>query len=61
MSSIVVFLNQVLFELGRVKWPTRRELVMYGITVFFVVLVSAVMLGIMDAFFGYLVKLFIDW
>jgi len=61
VSIIVRFFYEVLYELKKVKWPTYRELIVYGITVFWVVLVAAVMLGAMDLFFGYLIRSFIGW
>lgn len=61
MTNIIRFFNEVAYELGKVKWPTRKDLVVYGVTVFFVVLVAAVMLGFMDVLFGHLVKGFLGW
>jgi preprotein translocase subunit SecE len=61
VTNIIRFFNEVAYELGKVKWPTRKDLVVYGITVFFVVLVSAAMLGFMDIIFRYLVTGFLGW
>ncbi|MFT3661197.1 MAG: preprotein translocase subunit SecE [Gordonia sp. (in: high G+C Gram-positive bacteria)] len=44
---IWVFLTQVVGELKKVIWPTRREMVVYGIGVLvFVALVTAVITGL---------------
>jgi preprotein translocase SecE subunit len=61
VSKVVNFFYEVLFELRKVKWPTQRELFIYGLTVFWVVLISALMLGAMDVFFGPLIEVFLDW
>jgi preprotein translocase SecE subunit len=61
VSKVVSFFYEVLFELKKIKWPTQRELLIYGWTVFWVVVVSALMLGAMDLFFGHLIQVFIGW
>lgn len=60
-SDIARLLNEVVFELGNVKWPTQKELGVYGLIVFVVVLVSSVMLSVMDFGFGYLVQALLVW
>ena len=61
MSYIIKFFNEVAFELSNVKWPTKQELFIYGLTVFFVVLVSSIILSVMDFSFGYLVQTMLLW
>ena len=46
------FYRQVVAELRKVIWPTRRELITYTIVVLFFVAALTVIVAILDALFG---------
>ena len=56
MSKIIKFLNEVVYELASVKWPTRRDLLVYGFIVCCMVFISAIIVSIMDIGFNFLVQ-----
>jgi preprotein translocase subunit SecE len=56
MSKILTFVNEVRAELKRVTWPTKDELIGSTIIVCILVIVFAIILGSMDAFFTFLIK-----
>ena len=59
-KSVATFFKEVLAELKKVNWPTRKELVSYSVVVaVFIVLMSAV-LFVMDTAFGYLLDLILS-
>lgn len=56
MNKLVGFINGVKAEIGKVSWPSRDELVGSTVIVLIVVIVVAVILGIMDASFAYVIR-----
>lgn len=55
MNKVMMFFNEVKAELKKVTWPSRDELVGATIIVCIVVVIFAVLLGTMDAFFSYII------
>ena len=60
MNKILTFFSEVKAELHKVSWPSRDELVGSAIIVCIVVAIFAAILGSMDAFFSYVIKLVIS-
>ena len=52
IRSIGTFYKQVVAELRKVIWPTRKELIAYTTVVVVFVLVMIVIVAILDFFFG---------
>lgn len=59
MTSITTFLAEVRVELGRVAWPTRRQLAVYTAVVLGVSFALAIFLGALDAGFAAALNLII--
>jgi preprotein translocase SecE subunit len=53
------FMNEVMLELSRVTWPTQKETTSATIVVIIMVLISGAILGLLDYFWTYLMKLVI--
>lgn len=51
-ARIGKFFKDVLGELKKVTWPSRKELVSYTLTVLAFVAVMAVIVGVLDFLFG---------
>ena len=52
-ARLVLFLRQVLDELGKVVTPTRKELVNYTLVVLVFVLIMMAFVSVLDLFFGW--------
>ena len=52
IRSIGTFYRQVIAELRKVIWPTRKELVTYTTVVVFFVFVMVAIVGVFDLVFG---------
>jgi preprotein translocase subunit SecE len=50
-SRLALFIRQVIAELRKVIWPTRKELIAYTIVVVFFVLVMAGIIALYDFLF----------
>lgn len=50
------FINESIVEAKRVVWPTRKETIQMTITVFVLVAVMAVFLGLVDITFSYMIN-----
>ena len=50
------FINESIVEAKRVVWPTRKETIQMTITVFVLVSVMAVFLGLVDITFSYMIN-----
>ena len=50
------FINESIVEAKRVVWPTRKETIQMTITVFILVAVMAVFLGLVDITFSYMIN-----
>lgn len=59
MNSILTFLKEVRIELAKVSWPTNKQIVLYTIIVIGVSLFFAVILGVLDIFYEFLVNKFL--
>ena len=59
IGKVKLYLNEILFELKKITWPKREELLGATIIVCILVVVFAVILGGMDTAFGYLIRRFI--
>lgn len=57
VTKIIKFFYEVLAELRLVKWPSRRDLLIYSSVVVFVVIIAAIILSGMDYCFAYLIRL----
>jgi len=55
-KSANTFTNEVASELERVTWPTQKETASATTIVIVMVLISGVVLGVLDYFWGYLLK-----
>jgi len=58
-KRLIIFLKEVLFELKRVNWLTRREVFRYTIIVIAFSLAVSAFLGGLDYIFATLIKKFI--
>lgn len=56
VERISRYLHEVWVELGRVEWPSRRELVSMTLVVIVVLLITAVYLGFFDYVYTWLIK-----
>lgn len=59
MNSILTFLKEVRTELAKVSWPTNKQIALYTIVVIGVSLFFAVILGVLDIFYEFLVNKFL--
>ena len=59
MEKIITFLKEVKVELAKVSWPTRKQTTMYTLIVIGVSLFFAVILGVLDIFYEFLVNKFL--
>ena len=59
MDSVFTFLREVRAELGKVTWPSRRQMVLYTAVVLGLCLAFALYLGGIDALASFLVGKFI--
>ena len=56
VGKMMTYLNEVKFELKKIVWPKRDELLGATIIVCMLVVVFAVILGGMDTAFGFLIR-----
>lgn len=59
MNKITNFLKEVRVELSKVTWPTRKQTVFYTIVVIGLSLFFAVILGLLDLLYEFLVNKFL--
>jgi len=59
MERILTFLKEVKVELAKVSWPTRKQTAIYTLIVIGVSLFFAVILGVLDIFYEFLVNKFL--
>ena len=59
MDKILTFLKEVKIELAKVSWPTNKQIVLYTVIVIGVSLFFAVILGVLDIFYEFLVNKFL--
>jgi preprotein translocase subunit SecE len=59
MNRLITFLKEVRVELGKVSWPTRRQLSVYTGVVIGICLFFAIYLGALDSLFAWLLNLLI--
>lgn len=59
MSNILTFLKEVKVELAKVSWPTKRQTVIFTLVVIGVSLFFAVILGVLDIFYEFLIDKFL--
>lgn len=59
MNSILTFLKEVRVELAKVSWPTNKQIAIYTAIVIGVSLFFAVILGVLDIFYEFLVNKFL--
>ena len=59
MEKILTFLKEVRTELAKVSWPTNKQIVLYTLIVIGVSLFFAVILGVLDIFYEFLVNKFL--
>ena len=52
-SKIITFFKEARRELGKVVWPSRREIVVHTIVVISISLVMAVVFGVLDLVFTF--------
>ncbi|HXV27213.1 MAG TPA: preprotein translocase subunit SecE [Candidatus Paceibacterota bacterium] len=60
MTGVLQFLREVRVELGKVAWPTRRQLVNYTLIVLGASLVMAAFLGGLDALFAFILGIIVN-
>lgn len=56
-KSPVVFIREVIAELKKVTWPSRKEITSYSVVVVVFIIVMAGILFVMDSVFGSLLDL----
>jgi len=59
MNKIVTFLKEVRVELAKVSWPTKQQTAKFTLVVIGVSLFFAVVLGVLDIFYEFLVDKFL--
>lgn len=59
LSKILTFLKEVKIELAKVSWPTNKQTALYTVVVIGVSLFFAVILGVLDVFYEFLVNKFL--
>ena len=59
MNKITNFLKEVKVELAKVSWPTRKEIVIYTAVVIGLSLFFAVILGVLDVIYEFLINKFL--
>lgn len=59
MNKITNFLKEVRVELSKVTWPTQKQTVFYTIVVIGLSLFFAVILGLLDLLYEFLVNKFL--
>lgn len=59
LSKILTFLKEVRIELAKVSWPTNKQIVLYTVVVIGVSLFLALILGVLDIFYEFLVNKFV--
>lgn len=59
MNRILTFLKEVRVELAKVSWPTNKQIAIYTAIVIGVSLFFAVILGVLDIFYEFLVNKFL--
>ncbi|NOT16188.1 MAG: preprotein translocase subunit SecE [Methylotenera sp.] len=52
----LTFIGEAVGEARKVVWPTRKETIQTTMVVFALVVVMAIILGVIDVFFAYMVK-----
>lgn len=57
IEKIKVFFNEVLVELKKVTWPTKKQITTSTVVVLILVFLTALYLNIVDLGFSYLVSL----
>ena len=56
MNRVLTFLREVRVELGKVSWPSRRQLLVYTGVVIGMSLAVAVYLGGLDTLFSWIIN-----
>lgn len=56
-DKVKAFVNEVIAELKKVTWPTRKQVTTSTIVVIIVVILTAIYLNVVDLGFSYLVSL----
>ncbi|MBW2039141.1 MAG: preprotein translocase subunit SecE [Deltaproteobacteria bacterium] len=56
-KKIIQFLKEVKFELKRVTWPSRKEMMAGTVVVLIIVFITAFFLGIVDLGLSKLIKM----
>ncbi len=56
MTKLITFLREVRVELGKVSWPSRRQLLTYTGVVLGLCLFFALFLGGLDALFAWILS-----
>jgi len=59
MISITKFLKEVKIELAKVSWPTGKQTTLFTVVVIGVSLFFAIILGVLDIFYEFLVNKFL--
>lgn len=59
-KRILKYLKEVLSELKRVNWPSRKDLISYTVAVLVFIIAMAIVVGLLDLGFGTLMKLIVD-
>ena len=58
MERVTTFIKESYAELGKITWPTRKELVESTFVVIVSVILITIIIGLIDLFFGKLLELF---
>ena len=56
MQALLTFLREAKVELGRVNWPTQKEVIRYTLLVVAISLAVALFLGALDFLFSFFVE-----
>ena len=59
MNKIITFLKEVRVELAKVSWPTRKQTTTYMLIVIGVSLFFALILGVLDIIYEFLIDKFL--
>ena len=56
LKELRVFFEEVSFEMTKVTWPTREEVINSTVLVLVVTIILVIMIGVVDSFFGRIVQ-----
>jgi len=59
MNRIIKFIQESYWELKKVSWPSKEQVINYTIAVIFISIVVSLFLGFLDMFFAKIIEWFV--